>query len=492
MRWSSALFLSAMSFSSVCYAAGNTVDENKSKNLEISIYNNNLALVKDSRDINLKEGNNNVAFEGVATQIKPESVIIVGDGINVLEQNYDYDLLTAQNIIDKSVGQQVKTVVENPTTGENMFDSAKVISANYGSPVLEFSYGIEANFPGRLVFEKLPESLRSKPTLEAKIASSAAGIKELSLAYLTNGISWKTNYVAKVADSNQLNLTGWVTINNQSGIDYENANVQLVAGNVNQVTETGGIMPRASKMMARGMVMEMAAMDNAVAAPQQLSGYHLYTLPNKTDIKDNQTKQISLIEKNGVKFAKEGRLSSPLYLGGDYQASFEKIHPSMYYIIENKEADNLGLPLPSGVIRFYENDKNQNLQFIGENSIEHVAKGEKMELNLGNFFNIYVNGKIIKVNKISEDKVSEAQKGCWNSKVIRSYDVEVTFNNGGNDENEIVFSQGINQNTKIIKQNILGYVDNINTYKWRIKVPANGKTDLKFTAEVTTNERLCD
>lgn len=489
MMWRSFLLLGIMGYTSFCYAA----DAGRAKDLEISIYNNNLALVKDSRDAKLQKGGNDMVFEGVASQIKPESVIIVGKGIKVLEQNYNYDLLTPQNIIEKSIGQEVKTVIQNPQTGENMFDQAKIISSNYGSPILEFSYGIEPNFPGRIVFERLPESLRSKPTLIAKLYSIDAGVQELTLAYLTNGISWKTNYVAKVSGSDKLDLTGWVTINNQSGVDYKDAKVQLIAGDVNQVQNIGGLQSKMNRMMVSKAVMADAAVtETGAGAPQQISGYHLYSLPENTDIKDNQTKQISLMEKNNVKFVKEGRLVSPLYIGDDYQSNFEKRHPSLIYTMMNVEADNLGLPLPAGIVRFYENDKNGNLQFIGENSIAHVAKGEKIELNLGNFFNIFINGKILNVNKLSSEKISQSANSCEKFRVIRSYDVEIVFNNAGDQSEMIVFEQGINQKTKIIKENIAGKSKDMNRYEWRINVPADNKTILKFTAEVTSEERICD
>lgn len=485
MAWRMALLLSVFGFSSVCAAA-------ETKNLEISIYNNNLALVKDTRDIELTTGKNNIAFEGVATQIKPESVILVGDGINVLEQNYNYDLITPQNMIEKSVGQEVKTVILNPENGKNIFDKAKIVSANYGNPVLQFEYGIEPNFPGRVVFDNLPASLQSKPTLEAKIYSVEAGLRELSLAYLTNGISWKTNYVAKVNADNLLDLTGWVTINNQSGIDYQNAKVQLIAGEVNQVVEPRA-MPTNGRLMMAKMAMAETASYDAVAggAPQQISGYQLYTLPEKTDIKDNQTKQISLIEKNGVKYVKEGRINSSLYFNGNNRAEFEKEHPSLFYVVKNVEEDNLGIPLPSGVVRFYENDEAGSLQFIGEDSISHVAKGEKMELNLGSLFNVFVDGKITNVNKVSETKTS-SQNNCNRFKVVRNYDVTVTFNNGGNTAEDVVFKQHLNQNTKVIKTNLGGTAKNINLYEWRVNVPVDGKFELKYVVQNTDTERRCD
>lgn len=487
MRLSYAVFGAVAGFASLCQAA--SVGENK--NLEISIYNNNLALVKDVRGVALQQGENKVVFEGVAAQIKPESVLFAGEGIKVREYNYDYDLLTSENIIEKSVGKMVKTVIENPTTGENIFDKAQIVSVNNGVPVLKFSYGIETQFNGRLVFENLPESLYNKPTLTADVISVSAGVRELMLAYLTGGISWKTNYVAKAGSDNMLDLNGWVAIDNRSGIDYKQADVKLIAGDVNQVYDTGARPVFTNRVMAKAMVADAAVMESAGAAPQQISGYQLYTLPNKTDIKDNQTKQVILIEKNKVKYGKEGRLYSSLYFGGNYQSSFEKEHPSMYYIMHNTEEDNLGLPLPAGVVRFYENDNSGNMQFIGENSIGHVAKGEKIELNLGSLFNVFVNGKVVKIDKVSEKKSADAANGCSKLEIVRNYDAEVSFNNGGKTAEKIRFNQSINQNSKIISENIKGNSKDVNNYEWVIDLPADSDVKLTFTVQTTSDERVC-
>ncbi len=461
------------------------------KELNLSIYNNNLALVKDIREVNLQTGQNEVAFEGVASEIKPESVLISGQGINVTEYNYNYDLLNTQNIVEKSVGKKVKTVVENPTTGENMFDTATILSANAGTTVLQFSYGIETRFPGRLVFEKLPEGLSQKPTLNASLFSVNSGVQNLMLAYLTNGISWKANYVAKVVDNDNLNLNAWVAINNNSGIDYNDAKVQLIAGDVNQVYNVAVPAFRANNMMLAKAAVSESAADAAAGVPQQISGYQLYTLPNKTDIKNKQTKQVSLFEKQNVKYQKEGRIYSSLYFGGDYQASFEKQHPQMFYIINNEESDNLGIPMPAGVVRFYENDNESNMQFIGENNISHIAKGEKIELDLGNFFDVFVDGKVTSVDKVSEKKLSAVISGCYKNQTVRNYNSEVAFNNSGINPVTIHFVQNINQNTKIIKENIAGSLKNANQYEWLIEVPANGKITLDFVAEVTSQDRIC-
>ena len=219
MRFASLLMMGVMCFSSAAMSAEKVVGDNNKISLDISVYNRSLALVKDVRKVSLDSGENNIAFEGVAANIKP--------------QNYDYDLLNAENLAAKSVGETVKTVVTNPSNGENVFDKAEIISAGYGRPVLKFNYGVDPDFPGRLVYDKIPSGLRNKPTLVAKLISDKAENKDVSLAYLTNGISWKTNYVVNVADLNKLNMTGWVTINNESGVDYNNARVQLIAGDVN-------------------------------------------------------------------------------------------------------------------------------------------------------------------------------------------------------------------------------------------------------------------
>ncbi len=472
---------------------GNVAKADNVKNLEISIYNNNLALVKDSREINLQQGTNDVYFEGVASQIKPESVMILGKNINVLEQNYDYELITPQNIMTKSVGSDVKTVSQNPTTGENIFNKAKLLSVSGTKPILEFDYGIETDFNGRIVFEHLPANLHEKPTLLAKIYSPQAEMQELLLAYLTRGISWKSNYVALIKNSDMLNLTNWVTINNNSGVDYDNAKIQLVAGEVNQEYEA---MPlRAMKMETFAMAdgISVNAMPKAESKVEQLSAYQLYTLPNRTDIKNSQTKQMSLFEKNGVKYQKEGRIISQLYFNNAYKAEFEKKHPQIYYIINNTEQSGLNVPLPTGTIRFYENDSNNNMQFIGESKINNVAKGEKLELQLGDMFNVFVNGKIIDVKQVSKAKeTNNGNSGCYSAKFVKDYVAQVEAVNGGDTAVKIMFLQNINSDSQIIKENIKGSNKNINQHEWELVVKQNEKIKLEYTVRVKSKERVCD
>ena len=470
------------------------VQKSLAQNLEISIYNNDLALVKDFRRVNFEEGVNQVSLEGVASKIKPTSVIILGDDIHVIEQNYDYALLTPYNIVEKSVGQVVQTVRTNPTTGSQIFDKARLISFQGGVPVLQFDYGIETEFDGRLVFDQLPAGLSQKPILAAKISSVQAGLKNILLAYLTNGISWNTNYVASVKDENTLDLAGWVSINNQSGVSYENAKVQLIAGDVNEV-QTPSLVRGAVMMKSADFAADsLNSMGEAMPEQESFSSYQLYTLPNRTTILDKQTKQLALIEQNKVKYHKEGRVYSRLYLSGDYKAEFEKVHPLVYYVIKNDEDSNLGVPLPQGVFRFYENDSKGNMQFIGENSIGHVAKGEKMELAIGKMFDVFVDGKVDNIRKVSEEIIKDAVTGrCPRYKIVRAYDVVVDFHNGGPKAAEIVFKQGLRPNTKIVQENIAGQISEKNSseYEWQISLSGDEDKTLTFTAEQTVEETQC-
>lgn len=488
MRNTLILLLAGTFLASVPANAEQILLKNNNSKLTLSIYNQNLALVKDIRPADIKAGMSEVIFDGVAQQIQPETAMLYGQDIKVLEQNYSYNVISYENMLNQSVGQEVNTMRQNPQTGENIFEKAVLIGAAYGQPVLKFPYGIETNFNGRIVFNQIPSGVSDKPTLTAKINNKKAGSKNLFLAYLTGGLSWRTDYVATIADKNKLDLTGWVTINNNSGVDYNDAKIQLIAGDVNVVRPV--VQPRL--LMAK---MSMAAMDNGVetaamgsVAPEQISNYELYTLPAITTIKDKQTKQVGLIEKSGVNYVKEFNFRSPLYFGGSYE--FEKQHPSITYVLENVQKSNLGISLPAGTMRFYENDKNGNLQFIGSTDIANTAKEETLRLNLGEAFNLTLKGKVAKVSEKEVER--KPQKQCYNVKLLKTYTAETTVSNADTAESSVIISQNLPDNYKIVKESLKGAVKNAQTRQWTVKVPANGKTTLSYTVEIPQTTRVCD
>lgn len=440
----------------------------------VSIYNNDLAFVRDSRTAALNAGRNSVAFKGVAEKIMPETAMLTGSQISVIEQNYNYNLLTPVNIVNESVGKTVKTALYDEKTGTTVFDQAKILDSNYGNPILQFSYGIETHFPGRLIFDSLPENLTSKPTLSADLEAGQAGDNRLELAYLTRGLSWKADYVADITGADSLNLKGWITLTNESGADYKNALVQLVAGNVNLVSQ---VQPRAMPMMyAAKMVRnaEMAMADSAAGTPAQeaLADYYIYTLPFKTTITDKQSKQVSLLSKDDVKFAREYRLTSPLYLWPNMRESeFVRQNPDVIFKLTNDKASNLGEPLPKGVVRFYENDKSGKVQFLGESSLKQLAAGDNAELKIGQSFDIAVKGKVTGVKSIAKN-ISEA-------------DAEIKFNNAKDKAETVVFEQGFNSNWEVVGESLKHEKKNASTAVWKVSVPAKGQAVLTYKVRLT-------
>ena len=356
-----------------------------------------------------------------------------------------------------------------------MFDKAEIISSNYGNPLLKFSYGIEANFPGRLVYENLPENLRVKPTLVVKLDNQNDGSKDLTLNYLTNGLSWQANYVAEITSDSQMDLQGWVTLNNQSGADYKDAEVQLIAGDVKH--ENGNVrpQPRTLMMAAKSVSFDAAGAAESASLPaENLGEYYVYSLPFKTDIMDKQSKQVSLMDLKGVKFEQSYRLTSPLNVSSTYASGdFERLHPSTVYKLTNSEENKLGLPMPSGVVRFYDKDGSGELQFIGAADMAQLAKGEKAELAIGEAFDIYADGKITAQNKLSE-KMAENE-------------VSVTFHNAKGRDAAVEFVQTFYYQTEIVSESLPSDRSKARTFKWLVNVPAGGETTLTYKVRVTYN-----
>lgn len=209
------------------------------KSIAVTIYNDNLALVKDLRNVELNESTNQLAWREVSALIRPETVLLrnltTKSDFHVLEQNFDFDLLTPQKLLEKYVGKEITVIRTNPATGVETHETAVVLSTNEGV-ILKFTNRIETGLSGRIVFPGVPTNLRDKPTLLLSLISPVAGKQELELSYLTNGLSWQADYVAALnEDDSKLDLNGLVTLTNQSGVTYPQAKLQLVAGDVNRI-----------------------------------------------------------------------------------------------------------------------------------------------------------------------------------------------------------------------------------------------------------------
>ncbi len=373
----------------------------------VTIYNVNLGLVKDQRETKLPMGTNELRFMNVASQIIPTSVhiksLIEPESLQILEQNYEYDLLNPQKLLDKYVGKDVKLYYKNPYTEREEIMTATLLSNNQG-PIFKIGNEITFGHPGRIIFPGVPENLISKPTLVWLIENNLPKLQKVEASYLTNGINWRSDYVVTLNESDdKADLSGWVTIDNKSGAAYKDAKLKLVAGDVHRVKDE---YEYRDKMMR-------AAEAAAKAAPQfreeEFFEYHIYTLQRSATIKDNQIKQINLVTAGDIPVKKELLFyGAKYYYYSRYGEAMSNQKVGDFIEIENKKEHNLGIPLPKGTVRVYKQDSEGGLQFVGEDLIDHTPKDEKVRVKLGDAFDVVGTRKQTDWKKIAYDTYEAA------------------------------------------------------------------------------------
>ena len=438
----------------------------------VTIYNENLALVKDKRRLSLEKGEVKLAFREVSARMRPETALLTAAGLSVIEQNFEFDLLTPQALLKKYVGRQVEVITRHPTTGIESRRPAKVLSSNSGV-VLQFDDHIETGVPGRLSFSELPGNLRDRPTLTMLMESSKAGVKDIELSYLTGGLRWQADYVAELnATDDAINLSGWVTLTNTSGASYLNAKLQLVAGDVHQASPEqafdGGVR--------REMMMKTMAAPAQNMAQEEMFEYHLYSLARPTTIADNQSKQVALLQAAAVPCKKEFLLKgSSYYYRRVYGEIDRKLKVGVFVEIENRKKNHLGLPLPKGVVRVYKEDSQGALQFIGEDRIDHTPENETIRLKLGDAFDLTAAKKQTDFKKIGGD-------GRYN--YIYEASFEVKLKNAKSEAVEIKLVEPIPGDWEILTQSHSHRKDSSSAASWRIPVPAKGEATLVYRVRV--------
>jgi hypothetical protein len=357
----------------------------------VTIYNNNMALVRETRDAELPRGTSALRWMDVAAQIRTETVLVRlaggARGVSVLEQNYKYDVLNPTRLMELYVDRQLQLVTVNQATGEERTVEATLLSAQDYQYVYRTPEGITFYHPGRVVLPEVPPNFVSRPTLEWLLESREAGRRTIEAMYLTWGMGWNADYVLLLnEDDSRADITGWVTLRNDSGIGFEGVSLQLVAGQVNVVAP-----------VARNVYpMEMAV--TAYAAPmaqqpqfveQGMFEYHLYTLQRPTDLMDREQKQIELLGADNVPIRKKFKLQGDsYYYVSQYSAPMENLPVSVWLEFTNAEADGMGLPLPAGTVRVYKADASGGQQFLGEDAIRHTPREEDVELRIGEAFDV--------------------------------------------------------------------------------------------------------
>jgi len=435
------------------------------REVAVTAYNNNLALVRETRDLDgLPHGELDLNFLGVPAMINPRTVALrsltPGAELAVLEQNYEFDLTSPARLLEKYLGQELELV----ETDQNLNDRttrATLLSTNGGN-VYRSGGKILVGHPGRIVLPSLPEGLYSKPALVWRLSNSGPSAQQIEASYLTEGLSWSADYVA-VADpgTTRADLTGWVTLDNHSGASYQSALLKLVAGEVQRVTQ---------------VLREMAVQEGAAAArppsfaEQPFFEYHLYTLDRRTDIHENQTKQLRLLEAHRIPIVKKLMLAGD---AGQFRGRFgtigENLPVSVVVEMRNAKEAGLGIPLPAGVVRLYQQDRDGAQQFAGEDRIQHTPRDETLKLRMGSAF----------------DVVADRIQTDWRKINVLPYDAEAAFeirirNHKDSPVTVLVREALPHAEWKLLEQTPEGKKVDARTLEFEVPVPANGKATVRY------------
>ena len=431
-----------------------TASAQQTPRMALTIYNNDIALVEDVRTMDVAAGRSRLDFPGVSAEIQPETASLVADGVSIVEQNFDFDLLTPFKMMEKAVGSTVRIVRTNPATGAQVTETAQILSANQGV-VLKIGDRIEVlrddGLPVRVLFDRIPPNLRAKPTLGVTVQSQRGGSRAATLRYLTHGLGWSADYVGVFDErAGKLDLQGWITLTNTSGATYENARTQLIAGAPGELGG-GGNGPRRS------------GIGGAASDANSFADYHIYTLPEPTTIAENQTKQVSFLDANGARARKIYSVERNGWSSERFASS-----ANVRLALTNSEAAGLGAPLPAGTVRLYARDASGRAQFIGEGRIDHTAQGSDIELNVGKAFDVTAQGAVDSQETPAEG-LSVTQM-TYTFRNARAEPVTINFRQGG-----------VNGDHEIQRPSLPPQVIDANTFAWDIAVPARGETKLTFT-----------
>ena len=426
----------------------------------VTIYNNDLALVQDTRRLDLRAGRTRQEFPDVSAQIRPETVTLTGEGIGIVEQNFDFDLLSPQALMQKAVGETITLVRTNPATGAETRERARVLAAN-GGVVLQIGERIEVlrddGLPVRVIFDRVPENLRARPTLSVTLESAGPGARPVTLTYLTPGMAWQADYVALFDESaGRMDVQGWITLTNNSGTEYRNADTLLVAGAVGQDNRRGGYAPPPPPGAMRGAGTETA--DRA-----RLGDFYLYPLPERTTIANRQTKQVSFLDVQGTPAARAYEFRNPWLNTSD-----QPISANTVLRFSSAREQGLGDALPAGTVRVYQRDARGNPQFVGESAIPHTPMGSDLGLTTGQAFDVKVQPVVERRERVSDERWRTTMRYT----LTNARPVPVTVE---------LFQSGLWGDTRIVEESLPSERRSADEALWRVAVPANGEASVTAT-----------
>jgi hypothetical protein len=434
----------------------------------ITVYNQNFGLVREIRKLKLGRGKISLEFRDVSANIQPETVHIKSlDGENllsVMEQNYRYDILSPQKLLEKYVDKKIKVYRYNEKLGKEEVKEAKVLAVEQGV-VLEIDGEVTYGFNGRFAFPEVPPNLIAKPTLVWLLGSQRES-QRVEVSYLTQNLNWAADYVMVVGDDDKTgDLTGWVTLTNNSGTDYENAELKLVAGDVQRVTPT----PTSAPSYA-------AQSEASIRARPQFKEegffeYHLYTLERPTSLLDKEQKQVTLLEAHDIGIKKKLIFyGAEYYYRGNYGEVVSNQKVGVYLDIKNEKKNHLGMPLPKGTVRVYKADKSGAKQFIGEDAIDHTPRDEEIRIKMGEAFDVVGDRKQMEWTAVSAC-VSESS---W----------EIELRNHKDTAETVEVFEPVGGDWEIIQESHAHKKKDAHTFTFEVNVPSRGKTKITYRVRV--------
>lgn len=421
------------------------------KEVAVTIYNSNLGVVKETRELNLKSGTNEVLIKDVPSQINPSSVKINFDG-TVIEQNYRYDLANISSLMQHFIDKKIKLV------GEKLIEGT-LVSASSNSVVIKRDDGGLTVLPSldgyNISLDYMPENLLTKPTLVWKVKSDKSGKQDAGITYQTGGMSWKAEYVATLnKEDNKLDINAWVNITNSSGGSFKDAKIKLIAGDINRAnTFSGGYGSYGNRALSKTM-----EVDDALVSEKSFFEYHIYELANKSDLLQNEDKQIGLFNASDINVQKK-------YIYNSNGSNSENQKPAVSIEFKNTKENNLGMPLPKGIVRIYKND-GESTELVGEDNIDHTPKNEDVDLKIGDAFDVTIDEKVVSSQKIS-DKVQEIE-------------YEVTFHNSKEEPVTVEMNRTLWGNWTIISKSQDFEKVNANKIAFKVKVDKEQKKTLTY------------
>jgi hypothetical protein len=423
----------------------------------VTIYNNDLALVQDRRQLLIPQGRSRQEFPDVSAQIRPETVTLTGNDVGIVEQNFDFDLLSPQALMQKAVGETITLVRTNPATGAETRERARVLAAN-GGVVLQIGPRIEVlrddGLPVRVIFDRVPENLRARPTLSVTVQAQAAGRRPVTLTYLTPGLGWSADYVALFNEADgRMDVQGWITLTNNSGTPYVNADTLLVAGAVGQ--------GQANAYRRQQEALRQAGTESA--GRERLGDFYLYPLPERTTIANRQTKQVSFLDVHNTPAARAYEYRNA-WLGTAEQPQ----SANTVLRFSSSRDQGLGDALPAGTVRVYQRDARGNPQFVGESAIGHTPMGSELGLVTGQAFDVKVKPVVERRERLGTDRWRTTMRYTLTNARPNAVTVDL-------------MQSGLWGDTRITQESMPSERRSADDALWRVPVPANGEAVVTAT-----------